>query len=1198
MVDFDLATQKVQDLCLFTSIDVASEDLTEFGCVDIDGDHAIDLRDDNRILLSEFLEGHGDAPDILRLAVDNCVGLVNSNQLDFDNDGLGDACDDLNDLDFNQMITKIIDPDNCGVGESVPESYIKNDSRPFEQYPIRHAINHGEKDFISFAPLYDGTTSQQILETENSRTLRSADVFFPDFALYNQQMIDGLRDHVDAVWSAPNIIQWINQVAPQFDWMKIGTGNVSSVFYSDRTNHPQWLDPLNFDYLNTSKSFKLAYTDMEPSPWAMEVETSNQSLPIKSKVSGYLPEFEGKLPVFYTNDVVFRTEVRAGTDSNGNSFINLDQGQRSNLQKLLLSPLIELKTMPDNPQQKAFMFSTNCNQRPQTSEITYFQRYAQNSSDFNHIEMEFDRFSSARFDSGNERMMFKTFGFDQTPLFEEQTRLRSGLDEMAFDYFSRFDPTDAFVDNITTTYYSANFPTKAFVRGCGVRNLNSNVDGAYDPRIFVPDDQNGWNLLISDNNLQEFAWALDDNKGAPIDALPEGIGVCPDQFADCDFVQEHACDQEVEDPYVVMFRDLIDLTTINKTLKIAGMTCLVPDPSKPGASLAVADALSTLASDYELDAMSSDDYTAPNKRKLGDSGVNPTFGLNPTWRRWFANDLDEQSANELFYMLGVGNGTAKASLYEVPAIQEETRLESWADLAIDVRQELMCTQDEEGGTFMSQKFWNPNVSSLGHSVVMGLLEFADTLTANSAKLGLNVDMVAEKFLKIFATGYWDEKWSRGTVTDLDTSDGYFSWLKLLSANYASDNGYMVIANNFFMFWNELLSFDTMRAGDDLRFQPSAYSLENSLAEYLLVQNDAAPMLASPYRYKQSAGNVPDNIQNIFNYFKQVVDTPDIRGEGDDRVAPLDTWMSRIMNYEYGTALGDAYVYRVEDVSIDSPNAYILAREYENAVIIKNFSTRELQLDASSLRQGKTWVRLVGIPLVEASGLRGSYQMQAASSQLFCGVGEKQDLAFMSECAANIGDGGPQSPVRNPACFVACNSQKEYMAQRNMINLNQRAEYLAMDDNEYIEPLWLMKVSRDTVVRAGQSVILFDLDTFGPSSSTFDESGLMIEDKYDAFKLAEFCINDTPFEPLADGISFDEFFEDYANNFRRAVCLDFFKLNPEEMVQFALKSGSESVNSSCGAVDYLDLKCILENVMGLDNEYFKQMELRRLGGGSE
>ena len=115
-------------------------------------------------------------------------------------------------------------------------------------------------------------------------------------------------------------------------------------------------------------------------------------------------------------------------------------------------------------------------------------------------------------------------------------------------------------------------------------------------------------------------------------------------------------------------------------------------------------------------------------------------------------------------------------------------------------------------------------------------------------------------MKIFATGYWDEKWSRGTVTDIDTSDGYFSWLKLLSANYASDNGYMVIANNFFMFWNELLSFDTMRVGEDLRFQPSAYSLENSLAEYLLVQNDAAPMLASPYRYKQGAGHVPDNIQ--------------------------------------------------------------------------------------------------------------------------------------------------------------------------------------------------------------------------------------------------------------------------------------------------------------------------------------------------
>ena len=426
------------------------------------------------------------------------------------------------------------------------------------------------------------------------------------------------------------------------------------------------------------------------------------------------------------------------------------------------------------------------------------------------------------------------------------------------------------MNTVSTSNVYIKFPTRAFVRGCGARNLNSTIEGAYDPRIFVPEGQDGWNLLIADNDLNEFEWASDD-RGTPLEGLPEGIGVCPDEFADCDFVEQHACEQEGLEPYVLMFKDLIDIQTINKNVNVHGLTCLVPNPGKPGARLAVADALSTLASDYELDALSSDDYTAPSKAELGDNSVNPTFGLNPTWRSWFANVLDDLTANELFYILGIANSNAKSSLYEMPAIQEATRLESWANLAIDVRQELMCAQDQAGETFMSHKFWNPNVSSLGHSVVVDLFEFSEMIPSNSAKLAMNASMVADKFLKIFATGYWDEKWSRGAVTSINRSDGYFSWLKLLSANYASKNGYMVIANNFFMFWNELLSFDRILPGETLRFEPSSYSLENSLAEYLLVQNDDAPILASPYRYHQSAVNVPDNIQNVFNYFKQVVD---------------------------------------------------------------------------------------------------------------------------------------------------------------------------------------------------------------------------------------------------------------------------------------------------------------------------------------
>ncbi len=195
VIDYDSQRQKMRDLCLFTSPDVEAEQLTEFGCIDSDGDGAIDERDDNRILLSDVLELQQQD----QFVVDNCSGDINQNQLDYDNDGLGDVCDDRNDLDFDQMIAKIIDPNKCGVGESVPESYVKNDSRPFTQYPIRHAINHSDKDLISQSPLYDEARSMDILNTSAERGLRKIDMFFPDFALYNDYIIEGLEAHVEAV---------------------------------------------------------------------------------------------------------------------------------------------------------------------------------------------------------------------------------------------------------------------------------------------------------------------------------------------------------------------------------------------------------------------------------------------------------------------------------------------------------------------------------------------------------------------------------------------------------------------------------------------------------------------------------------------------------------------------------------------------------------------------------------------------------------------------------------------------------------------------------------------------------------------------------------------------------------------------------------------------------------------------------------
>ena len=61
-------------------------------------------------------------------------------------------------------------------------------------------------------------------------------------------------------------------------------------------------------------------------------------------------------------------------------------------------------------------------------------------------------------------------------------------------------------------------------------------------------------------------------------------------------------------------------------------------------------------------------------------------------------------------------------------------------------------------------------------------------------------------------------------------------------------------------------------------------------------------------------------------------------------------------------------------------------------------------------------------------------------------------------------------------------------------------------------------------------------------------------------------------------------DDWENNFKDIVCSDLF-LAAANAVSFDLKNTNVPLSTSCDA-NFKDLKCLLENVFGMDDDYFK------------
>ncbi len=1211
-VDVDSNGQTILDICLLTPF-VDNRVVNEYGCLDLDYDGAMfgDIP-----LLSEF--------QVLNLVVDNCPDVNNNDQLDTDLDGIGDVCDNSNDLDFSAMMNRVIDPNGC-LAQFPPETSFFEDSeqRPFDNYPVRFVINHSEKSLLSNAVMYDKTLHQRI---QNDGKLRNTDVFSNQLALFN--LIDSdLKSQVEAIWATPGVIKWLDDLQYDFGWKRFVSGNVSSLIFRDPSK-PQWNDYLNYEMLNTAKGFKFSYTDQNPKDWALEVKSQN-GLKLDPKVADFLPEFNGFLPVLYTNDVIYQTELKALTADSG-----INANQHKNIQNLTRTPLVELSVFPDSENNNAFMVNAGCSQRPFTSDVAFFQKLGQNSADYDYLEYEFDKFSSAKFAApDNQRMRFEDFGFDQTPLFAEQITKNSGLAELAVKYFEEKVYDSEMVKFINTSFIYPNFAKRAFVRGCGRAFLRSQVEGSYDPRVFVPEGQNGWNLLFKNRNFENFDWQLDQKT--------PGVGLCPRGLADCDFVESHQCTDGLK-PYVVMFKDLVDIRNfdVDQNLAIGGQTCFVVDPLKNKSSEVVAGALKNLIEDYNLDAISSDDYHTPFQA-YQTADYTPKMQLTTAFRDWFNEDLSVENSNELFMMLGLSVGFSKSSYYDAigipdknttpdPALLEQQLYEyntKWVDTAVGVRENLMCSADLDSKPYMAEHNWNPNISSIGHSSVMDMLLLDEQVYENVGRIATNITEVAERFFKLFATGFWDEKWNRGNLLKLSSSDEYYQMMKLMSAHYATQNGYMIIANQFFMFWNELPSLNKVkpnqRADQDTggyQFQPNAYSLEQSLADLLMVQHRVSPLLSAPYRYHTLGSLVPDSIQDLFGFYQSTFIEK--------------TWLNAILNYNYGKALSQPYLMPMRDLDLRSPNAYVMLREYENAVVIKNFGFRDLVVSKDSLPAGKTFARLVGLPILspDADTFNTGFRASSAASQLFCPVAEKQNISFIETCVANKdADSSLPNPTLNPECYTACNSQIDFFRLRNKVGdmqylseqqlsessgdidgdgikdkedeciftsksrnddgscSDENSEFksfydylkLAQDgESQLVEPFWLMELDSDFVINPGESVILYSLEEISKSVPELD--GLP-DGFYNIYKDSAFCNGQV--DVLADNIVVNKFLENGAvESFKKVVCNDLF-VPDDNPVDLSVKPSNQAISESCDA-NFIDFKCLFPNVFGMDFEYFK------------
>ena len=412
---------------------------------------------------------------------------------------------------------------------------------------------------------------------------------------------------------------------------------------------------------------------------------------------------------------------------------------------------------------------------------------------------------------------------------------------------------------------------------------------------------------------------------------------------------------------------------------------------------------------------------------------------------------------------------------------------------------------------------------------------------------------------------------------------------------------MIIANNLFMYYNELNSYDFLSASPNDRlnyeFQTNRYSLESGLADYLLVQDSKFPMYMAPYRYHQFNALVPDNLLNIFNFHRVLL---------EDDLAKK-TWLNAIYNFEFGQA-SELMVHDLKLANVEPLRNLVLLREYDNALVIKNFSSKNLKLNINSLPRPNTkWMRIVGMPLTipdaqrfAGSGLRKT-RSRAASTPLMCLFGEKQNLNFVESCTDNKkfqdrGQGQPEEtsikqitqPKINPDCQIACNSQVEFMSA--FLKKDQDVfSHLAIEDKLLETVYFMLLEGYDFInVAAGESLVLYNLDEFNDLLENINENGSF----YSPIKNQEFC--ESLITPNYSRIQLEFAEVDLQDIFSAFACNDLFANLKEDVPADGLgelvnnlnfdwpQSNNLDVNNCDGNLYGLD--CVLQNVYGLTNEH--------------